>query len=75
MCVQLWHGGNPVLAWMNDSCTIYEDINQNIKPIKPERGGAARIDGIWAGILALDRAIRHERVGPSVYEGRGILTL
>jgi len=72
---QLWHGGNPVLAWMNDSCTIYEDINQNIKPIKPERGGAARIDGIWAGILALDRAIRHERVGPSVYEGRGILTL
>ena len=33
-----------------------------------------KIDGIVAGVMALDRAVRHG-AEKSVYEGRGVITL
>lgn len=68
----LVHGGNPVLRWMADNVVVSTDAAGNVKPNKAKSG--ARIDGIVAGIMALDRAIRHEGDG-SVYEERGFLTL
>jgi len=70
---KLEHGGNPVLRSHADNAVIYIDANQNIKPNKAK--AAARIDGIVSLIMALDRAVRHQGDGPSVYEERGILSL
>lgn len=69
---RLAHGNNPVLSWMADNLVAREDAAGNIKPDK-ERS-REKIDGMVALIMALDRAIRHERAR-SVYESRGILTL
>jgi phage terminase large subunit-like protein len=55
------HGGNPVLAWMNDCCSVRADNKDNIIPTKPDRKKSSkRIDGIVALIMALDRATRNE---------------
>jgi phage terminase large subunit-like protein len=55
------HGGNPVLAWMNDCCSVRFDNKDNILPMKPDRKKSSkRIDGIVALIMALDRATRNE---------------
>jgi len=54
---KLRHGGNPLLRWMADCCTIYADGNGNIRPVKPDRlKDTRRIDGIVAAIMGLDRA-------------------
>lgn len=54
---KLRHGGNPLLRWMVDCCTVYADGNGNIRPIKPDRRkDSRRIDGVVASIMALDRA-------------------
>jgi phage terminase large subunit-like protein len=69
------HGGNPVLRWMADCVTTKSDPAGNIRPVKPDRGKSSkRIDGIVAGIMALDRATRHSQAA-SVYESRGVLVL
>lgn len=64
------HDGNPVLRWMADNVVARIDPAGNIKPDKAK--SKARIDGIVAGIMALDRALRY---APSVYDERGVLTL
>lgn len=69
---KLRHGGNPVLRWMADSMVVKQDPAGNIKPDKSK--STARIDGMVALIMAIDRATRH-REDKSVYEERGILTL
>jgi phage terminase large subunit-like protein len=69
---KLAHGGNPVLRWMADNIVVSQDPAGNVKPNKEK--SRDKIDGIVAGIMALDRATRHEN-GRSVYETRGILTL
>lgn len=70
------HNGHQILAWMNDCCSIKQDVAGNIKPVKPARNESSRrIDGIVASIMAHDRCIRHEAKGPSVYEERGIETV
>jgi phage terminase large subunit-like protein len=57
----LRHGGNPVLAWMADCCSVKQDFKDNILPVKPDRKKSSkRIDGVVALIMALDRAIRNE---------------
>ena len=68
---ELAHGNNPVLTWMADNLVAREDPAGNIKPDKEK--SREKIDGMVALIMGLDRATRH--AGPSVYEGRGILTL
>ena len=67
---QLGHGGHPVLRWMADNVVARMDPAGNIKPDKAK--SRSRIDGIVAGIMALDRALRH---APSVYEERGVLEI
>lgn len=63
----LQHGGNPILAWMNDCCSVKQDSKDNIFPVKPDRHKSSkRIDGIVALIMALDRATRNE--GESIYD-------
>lgn len=65
------HGGHPVLRFMADSCVVTMDPAGNIKPDKAK--STARIDGIVATIMAVDRCTRNQ--GGSVYEDRGLLVL
>lgn len=67
---RLAHDGNPVLRWMADNVIVRQDPAGNLKPDKSKSRN--KIDGIVAGIMALDRALRHEA---SAYETRGVLEL
>lgn len=69
---RLRHGGNPVLRWMADNLVVQSDAAGNVKPTKAKSRN--KIDGMVAGVMALDRAVRHGGAA-SVYEGRGLLTL
>lgn len=69
---KLSHGGNPVLRWMADNMVVSTDPAGNVKPNKQK--SREKIDGIVAGIMALDRAVKNTNAG-SVYESRGVLTL
>jgi len=65
------HGGNKPLRWMVDNIYVKTDSAGNIKPDKEK--STERIDGAVATIMALDRAIRNQGNGASVYDDRGIL--
>jgi len=52
------HGGNPVLRWMADNVAVRQDPAGNLKPDKSS--SQAKIDGIVALIMAIDRAMRRE---------------
>jgi len=65
------HGGHPALTWMMDNIYVRTDPAGNIKPDKEK--STEKIDGAVALIMALDRAIRNEGSGGSVYDDRGIL--
>ena len=56
---------------MMDNIFIRTDPAGNIKPDKEK--STERIDGAVATIMALDRAIRHQGTGESVYDSRGLL--
>lgn len=70
---KLHHGNNPVLRWMADNLVVSTDPAGNVKPNKAK--SREKIDGVVAGVMGLDRAIRHGNIGGSVYDERGILTL
>jgi phage terminase large subunit-like protein len=70
---KLAHGGHPVLRWMADNVVVRQDPAGNVKPDKEK--SREKIDGIVALIMALDRAIRQQGQGRSVYEERGIIVL
>lgn len=57
---KLAHGGNPVLRWMADNLVVVQDAAGNVKPEKAK--SREKIDGMVAGIMALDRAVRHAGV-------------
>lgn len=61
------HGGHPILRWNASNVSAEQDPAGNIKPDK--RSSKARIDGVVALIMALDRALRHA-VTESEYERR-----
>jgi phage terminase large subunit-like protein len=67
---KLRHGGHPVLRWMADNMVVTTDPAGNVKPNKQK--SREKIDGIVAGIMSLDRAVRHETKPMSVYEKRGL---
>lgn len=69
---KLRHGGNAVLRWMADNLVVSQDPAGNVKPNKQK--SREKIDGIVAGIMGLDRAVRHG-TGGSVYESRGLISL
>lgn len=69
----LRHGGHPVLRWMVDNLTVQIDAAGNVKP---DKGKAAdKIDGVAALVNALERTMRTEAPGDSVYEERGLIIL
>lgn len=70
---KLRHGGHPILRWMADSMVVKQDPAGNVKPDKSK--STARIDGMVALIMAIDRATRHQNEQKSVYEERGIVVL
>jgi len=70
---QLHHGGNPVLRWMAANVAVKQDAADNLKVDKAESQG--RVDGIVALVMALDRAMRNQGQGGSVYETRGLTVL
>jgi len=70
---RLAHGGHAVLRWMADNMVVTTDAAGNVKPNKAK--SREKIDGMVAGIMALDRAMRHGDAARSVYETRGILEI
>jgi phage terminase large subunit-like protein len=50
------HGGNPLVRWQIDNFAVEMDPAGNVKPSK--RNAGDKIDGIVAGIMALDGATR-----------------
>jgi phage terminase large subunit-like protein len=70
----LRHGGHPVLRWMADSMSVRQDVNGNVRPVKPDRlKNSKRIDGIVASVMAIARAmVRGGEQRRSVYESRGV---
>lgn len=69
---RLNHRGNPVLRWMADNLEVTSDAAGNIKPDKS--ASRAKIDGMVALIMAIDRATRHAG-SVSVYETSEVLFL
>jgi phage terminase large subunit-like protein len=67
------HGGHAILRWNADNLVVTQDPAGNLKPDKAK--ATQKIDGMVAGIMALDRAVRHQGDGPSVYESRGMLSI
>lgn len=54
-----WHDGNPALRWMASVVDVRTDGGDNIRPVKPDRRkSSSRIDGIQAGVTALDGWVR-----------------
>lgn len=70
---RLIHGNNPVLNWMADNLVAAVDPAGNIKPDKAK--SIEKIDGMVALIMALDRALRNESGGESIYDQRGLLSI
>jgi phage terminase large subunit-like protein len=69
------HGGHPVARWNADSLEVRKDDNENVKPVKPERGATGkRIDGMVALIESIDGWMRRGSRARSVYEDRGLET-
>ena len=70
---KLHHGRHPILDWMIGNVSITRDSNDNYRPNKEKSRN--KIDGIVAGIMGLDRAIRRTPGGgESLYKKRGIIT-
>lgn len=69
-------GGNPVMNWMISCVEVVSDPAGNIKLVKPDRGKTGKhIDGVVASVMALNRAVKNEGDGPSIYETEELLIL
>ena len=47
-------GSDPVMDWMMQCATIFQDTNGNVKIVKPKDRTGKRIDGVITSIMALD---------------------
>ena len=70
---RIHHPENAVMNWMIGNVVGQYDAKDNVYPRKELP--ANKIDGAVALIMALGWFIKAQESGPSVYEGRGILTL
>jgi phage terminase large subunit-like protein len=69
---KLRHGGHPVLRWIADCMTVKQDVNGNVRPVKPERlKSSKRIDGMVALIMAMNRAMTDDSP-QSIYNYQGL---
>jgi phage terminase large subunit-like protein len=66
------HGGNPVTRWMADCVRARSDPAGNLKFDRAR--STDRIDGMVAGAMSLDRALRAGVPIRSIYESRGLAT-
>lgn len=74
MAREICHFDNPVLRWNASNVMIETDAAGNMKPSKKKSN--EKIDGIVALIMALGRALVHDKdKDKSVYEDRGLLML
>jgi phage terminase large subunit-like protein len=56
---QINHGGNPVARWNADALEVKQDMDENIRPVKPDRlSSNARIDLMVAAILTIAADLR-----------------
>jgi len=69
---KLGHRGNPIATWQAGHVQVWTDANQNMRPVKPPHGDIKKIDGLVAGIMALDASGRLPEASP--YMTRGFLT-
>ena len=70
---RLNHGGHPVLRWNFDNAYVRTDPAGNLKLDKEK--STEKIDGAVALVMALDRAMKNQNGGDSVYDDRGLLLL
>lgn len=54
------HGADPVARWCFLACEVRTDVNENVRPIKPDRGKARhRIDAVVSAAMAVDGWLRN----------------
>lgn len=70
---KLAHGNNPVLTWMADNLIARTDPAGNIKPDKEK--SREKIDGIVALLMGLDRTLKNQGEGESIYNTQGMRTI
>ena len=70
---KLAHGGHPVLRWNMDNAFVRTDPAGNLKIDKQK--STEKVDGAVALVMALDRAMKNQNSGGSVYDERGLLLL
>lgn len=70
---QIAHGGHPVLRWNMDNAFVRTDPAENIK-IDKERS-TEKVDGAVALVMALDRALKNQNSGGSIYDERDLLCM
>ena len=70
---KLNHGGHPVLRWNMDNAYVRTDPAGNQKIDKQK--STEKVDGAVALVMALDRAMKNQNGGASVYDDRGFLIL
>ena len=57
---QFAHGGDPVARWCFLACEVKSDLNENVRPIKPNRQKARhRIDAVVSAAMAVDGWLRN----------------
>jgi phage terminase large subunit-like protein len=65
---------NPIMNWMIGCTEVVSDPAGNIKLVKPDRNKTGKhIDGVVASVMALNRAVKNEGDGPSIYETEELL--
>lgn len=69
------HADNPVLNWQAEHVVLLKDNKKNKKPMKPKKSDYRSVDGIQAGVMALDEAMHNPIEEPSIYSTPGNLAL
>ena len=70
---RLAHGGHPVLRWNMDNAFVRTDPAGNLKIDKQK--STEKVDGAVALVMALDRAMKNQNGGGSVYDERDMIFL
>ena len=70
---RLAHGGHPVLRWNMDNAFVRTDPADNLKIDKQK--STEKVDGAVALVMALDRAMKNQNSGGSVYDEREMIFL
>ncbi len=53
------HPGNPVLSWQAGHCEVWQDRNQNIRPVKPSPKSGKSVDGIVCCVMGMAGVVSH----------------